>query len=77
MACIEYMLRKSTNFSTTGDELKFNTSQRKEKIDLRRNQMLIVCINKFGPWLPAVPAEECTSTLINGEHNYFEDARND
>lgn len=35
---------------------------------LWRNQMLIICINKFGPGLPAVPAEEGTHTLIYGKH---------
>lgn len=33
--------------------------------------MLIICINKFGPRLPAVPAEEGTNTLKSGGRNYF------
>jgi hypothetical protein len=31
--------------------------------------MLIICINKFGPGLPAVPAEEGTNILTHGKHN--------
>ena len=33
--------------------------------------MLIICINKFGPRLPAVPAEEDTNRLKSGWRNYF------